>query len=436
MQLDSFGNQIDPSAGFAWGKVLADIEVDGLRHAKMRRMIAERVNKLGPVGLYDITGVHRHFLVDEKDKPYLDEWLGETYLSRIRDLVFKIMGGDAETDDIFIANRTTAAILAALLTLVREGDTVVAVAPVDGKKYRSTYTHPCVLKGVALARGNFVEVYGPKELEVVLKKDRKVSVVVINGVGKFALDVFPEKDLKEAIEIAKKYGKYTVKDDAWGRIRSAVFHQPKTRETGIDIGVQALDKLALPGPRFGLVVGGKDLVARVRATAYRYAWEARPTFFPGVMRSLEKYDPQEFGSIRNVSRKIVTRLNQMYGDGMATQISVGFRIGGDEIFRILTNKAGSKKPRIVPYEACQALGMMFLQNYGVLTIPVMAAPVGSPGMKALPTTEQVGKFGGVEAFVKALDDSFNRVAAIIDDPGEVSELLLGKGKLLIAKVSR
>ncbi len=436
MSVDSFGNQIDPNAGFAWGKVLTDIEVDGLRHAKMRRVIAERVDKFGPEGLHDITGVHRRFIVNEGDKVYLDEWLGETYLSRIRSLVFKIMGGNPETDDVFVANRTTAAILSALLTLVREGDTVVAVAPVDGNKYKTIYTHPCVTKGVALARGKFVEVYGSRELETVLKKDKKVRVVVINGVGKAALDVFPEADLKETIRIAKEYGKFTVMDDAWGRIRPAVYNQPRTRETGVDIGVQALDKLALPGPRFGLVVGSKDLVAKVRATAYKYAWEARPTFFPGIMRSLEKYNPLEFESIRKISGKIVESLNRLYGDKMAMQMSVGYRIGGDEIFRILMRKAGSRKPRIVPYEACQALGMMFLEEHGVLTIPVMAAPVGSPGMKALPTTEQVERFGGVDAFVKALDDSFSKVAAIIDSPEEVSELLLGKSRLLTAKVKR
>jgi L-seryl-tRNA(Ser) seleniumtransferase len=422
---DQFGNEVSNETGFAWGRVITDIVIDSQRHAKMRRTIADRIARLESDGFFDFTGVHRHFVVKEPDKPFLDEWLGESYFNRIRQRVFEIMGGFPDEDDVLILNRTTAGILAALFTLAKEGETVVSVAPTDGKKYGVAYTHPCVLKGIALARARFKEVYGPKELEEVLEKEKDVSIVVINAVGKVALDVFPEKELKKVIGICKARKKITVADDAWGRIRSVVSNQPRIRELGVDVGVQALDKLALPGPRFGLLVGRKDLVQKIGATAYRYAWEARPTFFPGVLRALEQYDPEEILGVRDVSKRIVDIASRLYGYGKIVQISAGARISGDDLFRILLQKAKLNQATTVPYEAAQALGMALLENYGVLTIPVMAAPVGSPGMKILPSSTEMKRFGDEQKFVAALDDSFDRVAVLLNRTNELHKLLLG-----------
>src|SRR5215211_2356676 len=75
----------------------------------------------------------------------MTSWRPALHWERLRELALDHLGGDHERDDVFVANRLTAAIFAALQVLVPEGGRVVGVS--------AGYSHPAVARAVRWAGG-------------------------------------------------------------------------------------------------------------------------------------------------------------------------------------------------------------------------------------------------------------------------------------------
>ena len=145
--VDSLGNELAPGLPYARGRLLAGTEDD---HAKLRA--AWRVIE-GREAIFDFTGLERSLDLGDTPPALLDDELAPAVFgARLTELGLEHLGGEAGRDDVFVANRLTAAVVAAMQVLVRPGDTVVGVS--------AAYSHPCVLRAVALAGGTLVDTVG------------------------------------------------------------------------------------------------------------------------------------------------------------------------------------------------------------------------------------------------------------------------------------
>ena len=358
--------------------------------------------------LFNLSGLERGLVVDEDDRPIMDDDLAPALVGeRVVELGLAHLGGLPGRDEVFVANRLTAAAVAAMQVLVEPGMRVVGVSP--------TYTHPAVVRAVRLAGGEFED--GGKLASA--------DVVVVTRLA-VTYDVLELDRLRGAIDSARERGAPVFVDDAGGaRVGPAVFGQPRTLELGADVGATGLDKYGTSGPRLGLLAGRADLVGRIRARAIELGLEARPMLYPAVVRSLAGYRPERV-------RELVDATNDL-GDavearlpGLSTRTPVAVKLEAEAILAEAARRAGAQVTDcyLVPYEATAALAMLLLRDHGVLTVHFAALPPGTSELllKFLPP-ETLRTFGGAEKLAAAIDASLDALALIVRDERAVAELL-------------
>ncbi|PYN18914.1 MAG: hypothetical protein DMD76_28125 [Candidatus Rokuibacteriota bacterium] len=238
-------------------------------------------------------------------------------------------------------------------------------------------------------------------------------------------DLLPLEIASEAVRLAHARGVRVYVDDAGGaRVGPAVFGQPKTLELGADLGATGLDKYGTVGPRLGLLAGDAALVAAIRARAFEFGLEARPMLYPAVARSLSGYRPERVRTLVETTRKVGEALSVVFGARLhVTPVTAQLR--ADDLLALAMERAGLTTPPIVPIEATAALAMLLLEDYGILTVHFAGMPPGTSSLlvKFIPP-ETLERFGGADAFAKAVDSSVDRLAAALHDRAALSMLLL------------
>jgi L-seryl-tRNA(Ser) seleniumtransferase len=375
------------------GEILADTE-DHL--GKLRaawRIIAERE-------IFDFTGLERGLVLPEDVGDLDDEVAPALYAERLTALALDHLGGDAERHDVFVANRTTAALVAAMQVLVRPRARVVGISP--------SYTHPAAVRAVRLAGGDFEEGGAPESADLVLLTRLAVTYDAIR---------------LDEIERAVASGVPVFVDDAGGaRVGPALLGQPKMMELGVVAGVTGLDKYGTTGPRLGLLGGERDLVQRIRARAVELGLEARPMLYPAVVHSLEQYRPERVRELVATTHRVGGALRARLGNWVE-RTPVAVRLQGEDILAEAMRRAEAASV-LAPIEATAALAMLLLRDHGILTVHFAALP---PGTSALllkfVQPETLERFGGAEAFAAAVDASFDDLAGLLDSPAELHALL-------------
>ena len=221
--------------------------------------------------LFNFSGLERSLDLGGADASLLDDDLAPALFGeRLTELALEHLGGDPERDDVFVANRLTAAIVAAMQILVRPGDTVLGVS--------ARYSHPVVVRAVQLAGGELIDTTGYDEFAAHLDRDPQLVVLTRLAVSYEALGT---DELEAIVAETERRGLPLFVDDAGGaRVGPAVFGQPRTLELGAVAGATGLDKYGTTGPRLGLArradgARGTDPRARRRARA-RGAADALP----------------------------------------------------------------------------------------------------------------------------------------------------------------
>jgi L-seryl-tRNA(Ser) seleniumtransferase len=380
---------------YAAGEILAGTE-DHL--AKLRaawKIVAERE-------IFDFTGLERSLVLPEEVGVLDDEVAPALYADRLTELALDHLGGDSETHDVFVANRTTAALVAAMQVLVRPGARVVGVSP--------SYTHPAAIRAVRLAGGDFVEGGAPEGADLILLTRMAVTY-----------DAIPLEEIERAVAS----GAPVFVDDAGGaRVGPAVLGQPKMLELGVVAGVTGLDKYGTSGPRLGLLAGQRELVHRIRARAVELGLEARPMLYPAVVHSLEQYRPERVRELVATTNRLADALVARLGDWVE-RTPVAVRLEGEGVLAEAMRRGGVKSS-LAPIEATAALAMLLLRDHGILTVHFAALP---PGTSALllkfVQPETLERFGGAEAFAAAVDASLSELAGLLDSPAELRPLLGG-----------
>jgi L-seryl-tRNA(Ser) seleniumtransferase len=394
------------------GSLLPDTDADVAKLRAAWRIVEER---RGEDTLFNFTGLERALSFGDVDESLLDDDLAPAiWGDRLTELALDHLGGEPGRDDVFVANRLTAAIVAAMQVLVRPGDTVLGVS--------ARYSHPVVVRAVRLAGGELVDTRGYEEFAAQLERDPALVVLTRLAVSYEAL---PLEELEEIVAETRRVGARLFVDDAGGaRVGPAVFGQPKTLELGADAGATGLDKYGTTGPRLGLLAGRADLVGRIRARGIELGLEARPMLYPAVVRSLERYSP---GRVRD----LVAATNEL-GDALEARLPwvartpVAVKLEGEDVLAEAARRAGVQVTDcyLVPYEATAALAMLLLRDHGILTVHFAALPPGTSALllKFVPP-ELLARFGGAERFADAVDEALGELATLVTDEEALRRLL-------------
>jgi L-seryl-tRNA(Ser) seleniumtransferase len=377
---------------YARGELLASTADD---FAKLRTAwrFVERRHADGT--LFDFTGLVRSF--EPVAGPFDDELAPAVLGERLSTLALEHLGGVPGRDDVFVANRLTAAVVAAMQVLVSPGARVVGVSP--------SYTHPAVIRAVRLAGGEFVEGGSIDGADLIVLTRLAVTY-----------EALPDEELARVAAA----GVPVLVDDAGGaRVGPAVLGQPKTLELGAVAGATGLDKYGTVGPRLGLLAGRADLVARIRARAIELGLEARPMLYSAVVRSLEQYRPERVRELVETTNLVGAALAARVGDEIE-RTPFAVRIPGEALLR----RSGVEDGAVAPIEATAALAMLLLRDHGILTVHFAALPPGTSALllKFVPP-ETLARFGGAAAFAAAVDASLDEVARALARPGELARLL-------------
>jgi L-seryl-tRNA(Ser) seleniumtransferase len=377
------------------GQLIRSTADDVARLAAARLIVAER-HAAGT--LFDFTGLDRALEAPD-DAPLDDELAPALYGERLAELALDHLGGDPARHDVFVANRTTAALVATMQVLVRPGDVVGGVS--------AGYSHPAVGRAVRLAGGELVDGAIPDDAEVVVVTRLAVTY-----------EALLTAELETAVARARAVGARVVVDDAGGaRVGPAVLGQPKTLELDVDVGVTGLDKYGTAGPRLGLLGGRGDLVARIRARAIELGLEARPLFYPAVVRSLEQYRPERVRELMATTMEVADAL-----PNWATRTPVAVKLEGEDILAELERR-GAVDRSLVPVEATAGLAMLLLRDHGILTVHFAAIPPGTSALllKFIPP-QTLARFGGAGRFAEAVDASLDELARAVA-AGDLAALL-------------
>ncbi|WP_051481808.1 aminotransferase class I/II-fold pyridoxal phosphate-dependent enzyme [Paraburkholderia nodosa] len=418
---DSFGNPIDPTVGFARGTIIRSSIDEALRLRHGQAVAARRVKMLGAESIGVFTGNQRDFPIRPEDIATLcEEWVGPGLeAEELRQVAIGHMGARGD-DAVAIFNRTSAGIIATIAALA-EGRPVVSVVPPKGR------SHASVVRGAKIAGVPVHEVQGDNDWLKVIEAQRPALVVITTVTS--SLERLEDHVTLEVGQYARALGAKVFLDEAYGaRLRTVLHGGRLSLQLGADIAVTNCDKAGLSGPRAGVLVGRAELVTAAAAKGAEFGMEARAPIAAAVLRSLQKYQPEDLRQESAAGQKLADALARKMGADLVQRSDLGPMVEEDAVLRVLLRIAGreNEKPAVVPCEATSALGMVLLEDHGILTVNTHGQPGARVSLRLKPTLDALGRTGGFDAVVSAVMQALDKVAAVIHDRDAIAKLVLGK----------
>ncbi|BCQ29036.1 aminotransferase class I/II-fold pyridoxal phosphate-dependent enzyme (plasmid) [Caballeronia sp. NK8] len=421
VKTDSFGNVIDPTVGFARGSIIRSSIDEALRLRHGQAVAAKRVKLLGAESIGVFTGNQRDFPIHADDIATLcEEWVGPGLAAEeLRQVAIGHMGG--KTDDaVAVFNRTSAGIIATIAALAN-GKAFVSVVPPGGR------SHASVVRGSKIAGVPAREVHGDKEWAKTIDAERPALVVITTVTS--SLERLDDHITREVAHYAQALGAIVFLDEAYGaRLRTVLHGGALSLQLGADVSVTNCDKAGLSGPRAGVLVGRPELVTAAAAKGAEFGMEARAPIAAAVLRSLQKYEPRDLREESAAGQKLAEALEQKMGKDLVKRSDLGPMVDEDGVLRVLLKLAGreGEKPVVVPCEATSALGMVLLEDHGILTVNTHGQPGARVSLRLKPTLDALGRTGGLNAVVSAVQKSLEKVAGLIHDRDAIARLVVGK----------
>jgi len=416
---DRFGNPVDPIVRYARGAILKSTDEEVQRMLRARRMVGERVRRLGKDSVYDLSGMNRGSGLTAEDTPHLTSHVPffERFEGKTEPLALKHMGADPTRHQALILNRVSAANFIALTTILAPGDRAVGFAPAGG------VTHPSAVRPIAMAGAKFQEFFSFADLEKAWHEEGAPRLLIITPItaSKKHLDF---ADFKRALALPRAPNTLVYVDDAHMASRIGFFEEPPTFQVGdVDLAVCSADK-HVAGPRAGVFVGKPELVTQIGSRAYELGLEAQAGQYTGVAAALRDFDPRVIKRAGELARQLVEVLAEQYGATRAYLGGPGVSIAGDDVLDIAREQRGSQaKPALVAVEAAGLVAMEMLEKDGILTIGSVAMPGSAPAMRLMMYPD--GSKLGVERIAASLENGITRLAEVLDDVDEARVQLLG-----------
>ena len=420
MKQDRFRNTLDPAVGYARGTHITNSLDEFRRRTHGLDIVRNAFRSGGRENLYNFTGHRRDFLAQASDleNDLAEEWIGTPVIEERFIEFAQTHFGASKDAGVALFNRSAAGIVSTLLAMASKEDRILAIAP-KGR------THPSIRRGAGLAGAELVEIDPDEGLELSHFND---TVMTILTRVTSELDILSPKQVQAVIAMAKEAGSTVFVDDAYGtRVGPALLNQKKTLALGVDFGITSCDKAGLGGPRAGLMVGRSDLVDRVVARASELGLEARGPLILGVLRSLELYKPETLLGDSMVAREIARGLKDRFGPEYVHDLCMGPTISEEDVMTIaLEGKNESAGDyNLVPAEASCILGMVLLEDYGIITSNVAERPGARVSLRLRPTAIEVERFGGPARVVDAVDSAFGKLRMLLGDDQAVKTKIFG-----------
>ena len=416
---DRFGNPIDPIVRYARGTILKSTDEEVTRMLRARHIVGERVRTKGKDSVYDLSGMNRGSGITADDTQYLTSHVPffERFEGKTEPYALKHMGADPAKHSALILNRVSAANFIALTTILKPGDRVLALAPLNG------VSHPSTVRPIAMAGAKFQEFHTCADLEKEWHAGGAPRLLLITPISASKRHL-PFEEFTQALALPRKPDTLAFVDDAHMASRVAFFEEPRTFQVGaIDLAGCSADK-HVAGPRAGVLVGRQDLIVEIGSRAYELGLEAQAGQYVGVANALKNFDPRVVKQAGEVAKQLVEVLAQKYGAKRAYLGGPGVSIAGDDVIDIALEQRGGKvRPQLVAVEAAGIVAMQMLEQDGVLTIGAVSMPGSAPVMRLMMYPD--GARLGMERIVASLDSSIDRLAEVIDDIAAAREQLLG-----------
>lgn len=418
-QTDRFGNPVDPIVRYARGAILKSTDEEVTRMLRARQIVGERVRSKGKDSVYDLSGMNRGSGITNDDVPHLTSHVPffERFEGKTEPLALKHMGGDPAKHSALILNRVSAANFIALTTILKPGDRVFALAPVDG------VSHPSTVRPIAMAGAELREFHTFTDLEQEWHASPAPRLLLITPISASKRHI-PFDEFKQALALPRGPHTLVFVDDAHMASRIAFFEEPRTYEVGdVDLAVCSADK-HVAGPRAGVLVGRRDLVTEIGSRAYELGLEAQAGQYVGVGNALKNFDPRAVKQAGELAKHLIEVLARQYGAKRAYLGGPGVSISGDDVLEIAREQRGNAgKPRLVAVEAAGLVAMQMLEQDGILTIGAVSMPGSAPVVRLMMYPD--GRRLGVERIVASLESGIGRLSEVIDDVDAAREQLLG-----------
>ena len=416
---DRFGNPIDPIVRYARGTILKSTDEEVTRMLRARHIVGKRVRTKGKDSVYDLSGMNRGSGITADDTQHLTSHVPffERFEGKTEPYALKHMGADPAKHSALILNRVSAANFIALTTILKPGDRVLALAPLNG------VSHPSTVRPIAMAGAKFQEFHTCADLEKEWHAGGAPRLLLITPISASKRHL-PFEEFTQALALPRKPDTLAFVDDAHMASRVAFFEEPRTFQVGaIDLAGCSADK-HVAGPRAGVLVGRQDLIVEIGSRAYELGLEAQAGQYVGVANALKNFDPRVVKQAGEVAKQLVEVLAQKYGAKRAYLGGPGVSIAGDDVIDIALEQRGGKvRPQLVAVEAAGIVAMQMLEQDGVLTIGAVSMPGSAPVMRLMMYPD--GARLGMERIVASLDSSIDRLAEVIDDIAAAREQLLG-----------
>jgi L-seryl-tRNA(Ser) seleniumtransferase len=360
------------------------------------RFIATLINQEGRSSLYDLSGLAGGFPVKKSDLPLLETYSGPAIFElNLQKVGKKHLGGEK----VAAFNRTSAAILATILALVKPGEEVLHYLP-------QLPSHPSIPRSAKLLGASYAEFDNIEDFQL----SKETSLVVITG-STMDHRVLPLTDFEKIIQISHEQRVPVLVDDASGaRIRTVIYNQPRALDMGADLVVTSTDKL-MSGPRAGLMAGKATLIDQINNKAFQFGLEAQPPVVASIVRALEDFNPHRLLDSLDRRNKLYLIVSMDVVDGME-KTPTGFMISEESLEQNIISKTGTVK--FSSRELATLMAMILLKEHHIVTIPA----VGMPGVSATIRLD----LAAVDAermddnqIINALTGSLKRVMEMLND---------------------
>src|SRR5262249_27675150 len=125
----------------------------------------------------------------------------------------------------------------------------------------------------------------------------------------------------------------------------------------------------------------------------------------------------------DLAHALFQRLAPQFGTRLY-QGGPGVSFSAEDFSEVVYERAGTRPSVLVPAEITITGCFLLLQHHGAITIPITGYPGAAPTFRLMMHPDG-GRFG-LDRLEKAIDDTFDRTAGLLQQPAAVKMLLLGE----------
>lgn len=417
--LDRFGNEIDPTVGYARGPVLSASKDEVLKLRYGRRLVRQRLERFGSSGLFDLTGLPRAFPLNPEDLPSLASQL--TFYThcdgKAEPLALGFVGADPSRHSALILNRVSTAVLAICFAFIKPGDVVLSIAPKQGSR-----SHPSVQRAVERVGGVLREAVGLEGVRALADQYPHAKMLVVTPITADKRHLDPQ-EFRGAVALGRERGFTVFVDDAHMAARCAFFGEPAGFQLADpDLLVFSADK-HIVGPRAGVLVGRQKLMEPIRTLALEFGLEAQSGHYVAVTRALEAHDPEAVRRAGLLVYELLPRVQEAYGAGRAYLAGPGVAMSGDDAIAVALGINGASGSQLTGVEAASLVSLQMLAEHGIATVAAVSMPGSAPVIRIMMFRD--GPRAGVERILAALEDGLQTLASVLNEPEAARGLILG-----------